>query len=155
MIMKITPEYVEMLNMSFLLKTKGYSIVTRNRYLLVINGDLSEEEHFLYCLFWDVLSDWSIGHLKYGLFSVDYKDLELQLKIDESKIRRIVKSLLNKKFIRNVSKNQYQLVGFDLRICLTKKSAEFNFYQELMEQVSGNNQNSAENEKNVGKNENK
>lgn len=153
--MKITPEYVAMRKANFLLKTKGYSIVPRDRYKLVINKHLSEEEYYLFSLFWDILSDWCNTHLEYGQFTIDYKDLELQLLIDQSKIRRIVKSLLSKGFLQHFSKNIYTLTGFELRTQFTKPSAEFNFYYSLIQLVSAIKQSISNNEKGIIKYENK
>ena len=155
MIMRITQEYIELLEAQFLLKTKGYSIVPRGRYRLVIEKHLTDAEYSIYCIFWDILNDWSINHLKYGLFSIDYEVLELQLKMSRSKTRRIIKSLLSKGFIQHISKNDYSLTGFELRTQFTKKATEFNFYHELMKLVLAVKQSLSNNERRIVKCENK
>jgi len=150
--MKIEKGYLDLLKAKFLLRTKGYCLTPRNRYYLVINKDLTEEEYFLYGLLWDILIDWDDRHVTYGLFEIHIELLANFLHWSSSKTRRILKSLVNKNFVLIVSKNQYTLTGYDLRIQFSNKSSEFSFYKELKQQIIYRQNNNFKNENNNVKN---
>lgn len=134
--MKITDEYYQMLTAQFLLKLKGYTLIARNRYLLLINKDLTEEEYCLYTFIYDILADWSPTHLSYGIFEFNPPITSSHFQWGESKIRRIFNSLIKKGFIVSLGNKKYSVIGFDLRRYVTKRSIDFNFYEELKKEVT-------------------
>ena len=134
--MKITEEHYQILTAQFLLKLKGYTLIAKNRYLLLINKNLTEEEYCFYTFIYDILADWSPTHLAYGIFEFNLPIMSSHFQWGESKIRRILNSLIEKGFIASLGNKKYSVIGFELRRYITKRSNEFNFYEELKKEIT-------------------
>lgn len=127
--MKITEDYLKIVNAKFFLRFKGYCFLSRSRYFLYINKDLNDSEFILYSLLFDTVADWDSRHTEYGMFGLNYDLLSQQIGWSASKLRRTVKSLLDKRYIEFLADRKYIIPYFDLQKSITIKG--FNFYQEL------------------------
>lgn len=123
--MKITNEYLGVLNNKFACRLKGYTCISRSRYLLLTNSDLTKSEFLLFCFIWDVLSDWDNKHKDYGMFEMNYEILSRQTDLNISFLRRNLKSLVQKGYVKHLGFHRYILTGFHLRQEITRKDASF------------------------------
>lgn len=152
--MKIQEDYLKLLNAEFLLRFKGYCQLPRSRYFLYLNKHLNDAEFILYSMLFDTIADWDNRHGKYGTFDFDYDIFAQQINWSVTKVRRIIKSLINKKFIVLLAPKKFTIVGFELRSSISKEG--FNFYDEIQNKIlhGSSDKSSDENEINGTRNNN-
>lgn len=151
--MKINEELFKAKSFMFQNRFKGYCLSPRSRYLLYINKNLLASEYILFSLIYDSLADWDKRHALYGTFEFNVNLNHEWLKWSVSKTRRNFDSLIKKGFITDLGSNRYAVTGFGLKEYISEKG--FDFYSEVLNQISTSEKSIISNENNYVENNKK